>query len=240
MTTRPTISALTHRVCSVEFMARSSGTCAPCMSASQPGAAALQPADDDRRVLDRGAQRAQRGGVVHRLGQRVVDGHRLVADGPGQQQDRHHQCHHDEHDDDADDPADPPAGGAVVAGRGRHVMGKYLCLGHVGPQIVSQKSRTGLRFAFTDGSATGTVDVRWATTWTPPLTAASVLRTWARWMMTRSRATAVNAMISPDTAMVIQAAAGMAGLPSSVGHSSVSPGAWPRSPHSAWPRPSLP
>ena len=59
-------------------------------------------------------------------------------------------------------------------------------------------------------SRSGTVLVFSATTATPPLTAASVWRTCLRWKMTRSRPTAVIAMISAATIRVIQAAAGMA------------------------------
>src|SRR5579859_1478986 len=80
-------------------------------------------------------------------------------------------------------------------------------------QTVSQKSRTGFRLAFTEVSRAGTVLVRSATICTPPVTATSVSRTCLRWMMTRSRATAVIAMISAATIRVIQAAAGMGRFP---------------------------
>src|SRR5262249_30140203 len=79
-------------------------------------AAALQAADDRHRVVDRGAQRAQRRGVVYGLGQRVVDLRCLVADRPGQQQDRHDQRHDDQDDHDADRVAHDPAGGRRPGG----------------------------------------------------------------------------------------------------------------------------
>src|SRR5580704_3660696 len=76
-------------------------------------------------------------------------------------------------------------------------------------QTVSQKSRTGFRFALTDVSRAGTVLVRLATAWTPPVVATSVFRIALRWKMTRSRPTAVIAMISAAMISVAQAAAGM-------------------------------
>src|SRR5271165_2896355 len=76
-------------------------------------------------------------------------------------------------------------------------------------QTVSQKSRTGFRFALTDVSRAGTVLVRLATAWTPPVVATSVFRIALRWKMTRSRPTAVIAMISAAIISVAQAAAGM-------------------------------
>src|ERR1700757_5243703 len=80
------------------------------------------------------------------------------------------------------------------------------------PQTVSQKSRTGFRLAFTEVSRSGTVLVRLATAWTPPVVETSVARIALRWKMTRSRPTAVMAMISAATISVNQAAAGMAAL----------------------------
>src|ERR1700728_962948 len=79
---------------------------------------------------------------------------------------------------------------------------------------VSQKSRTGLRFALTDVSRAGTVDVSWSTACTPPVRVTSVLRIARRWNTILIRPTAVNTMIRPATAMVIQAAAGMVSSPS--------------------------
>src|SRR5262249_37159452 len=81
-TMRPTWLATSQSVWSAEDIATL------CIVVSQPGAAALQAADDGHGVFDRGAQRAQRRGVVHRIGQRVVDLRRLVADRLGQPQDR--------------------------------------------------------------------------------------------------------------------------------------------------------
>src|ERR1700716_3772049 len=84
-----------------------------------------------------------------------------------------------------------------------------LCRG----QTVSQKSRTGFRLALTEVSRSGTVPVRSATAWTPPVVATRVARIARRWKMTRNRPTAVIAMISAETISVNQAAAGMAGSP---------------------------
>src|ERR1700684_902494 len=78
---------------------------------------------------------------------------------------------------------------------------------------VSRKSATGLRFALTEVSRAGTVDVSWSTTCTPPVTAARVRRMACRWNTILIRPTAVKTMIRPATAMVIQAAAGMCGAP---------------------------
>src|SRR6476469_789119 len=96
--TKPAMIADHNRVFSVEVRAR-----VWVMSASQPGPAARQAADDDRDVLDGGAQRGQWRGVLHRLAERVVDLGGLVADRPGQQQDRRDPGA--DHDDDhaADD-----------------------------------------------------------------------------------------------------------------------------------------
>ena len=90
----------------------------------------------------------QRGGVVDRLGQAVVDLAGLLPDGVGQQQDRDHQGDDHEDHDDGDRVADGPAGGGGAVGEDMHAS--------VAPQIDSQKSRTGLRLAFTEGSTTGT------------------------------------------------------------------------------------
>src|SRR6202020_581493 len=79
---------------------------------------------------------------------------------------------------------------------------------------VSQKSRTGLRFALTEVSRAGTVDVSWSTTCTPPVRVRSVRRIAHRCRTILIRPTAVNTMIRPATAMVIQAAAGMVSSPS--------------------------
>src|SRR5271157_4885810 len=76
-------------------------------------------------------------------------------------------------------------------------------------QTVSQKSRTGFRFALTEVSRAGTVLVRLATAWTPAVVATRVFRIALRWKMTRSRPTAVIAMISAAMISVAQAAAGM-------------------------------
>src|SRR5262249_9374014 len=80
------------------------------------------------------------------------------------------------------------------------------------PQTVSQKSRTGFRLALTEVSRSGTVLVSWATACTPPVVATSVLRIARRWKITRSRPSAVMAMISAEMIRVAQAAAGMAVL----------------------------
>src|SRR3984885_299644 len=74
---------------------------------------------------------------------------------------------------------------------------------------VSQKSRTGLRLALTEVSRAGTVDVSWSTACTPPVRVRSVRRIAHRCKTILMRPTAVNTMIRPATAMVIQAAAGM-------------------------------
>src|SRR5579875_2016458 len=79
---------------------------------------------------------------------------------------------------------------------------------------VSQKSRTGLRFALTEVSRAGTVAVSRSAACTPPVTAASVRWIAHRWPAIRIRPTAVNTMIRPATAIVIQAAAGMVASPS--------------------------
>ena len=79
-------------------------------------------------------------------------------------------------------------------------------------KTVSQKSRTGFRFALTEVRRSGTVLVRLATACTPPVVETSVLCTARRWKMTLSRPTAVIAMISAATISVNQATAGMAGL----------------------------
>src|SRR5580700_12090802 len=111
-TTKPTMIAITHRVCSAEDMARA------CIAlTSEPLAAALQAADDRDRIFDRGPQGAERSRVAHRITQGVVDLGCLVADGLGQQQNRHDQCHDREDDDDPDDPAERPAE-VTRAGRG--------------------------------------------------------------------------------------------------------------------------
>src|SRR5262245_45016674 len=82
------------------------------------------------------------------------------------------------------------------------------------PQTVSQKSRTGFRLALTEVSRSGTVLVSCATACTPPVVATSVLRIARRWKITRSRPSAVIAMMSAAMISVAQAAAGMAILPS--------------------------
>src|SRR5262249_55286667 len=201
-TTRPRMLAVSHRLCSVEDIARS------CIVITQPRAAALQAADDGHRVLDRGAQPAQRRGVLHGLGQRVVDLRCLIADGAGQQQDRHDQRDDDQGDHDAYRVAHDPAGGRRPGGEDMWFHdGSYP-----GCQTVSQKSRTGFRLALTEVSRSGTVLVGWATACTPPVVATSVLWIARRWKITRSRPSAVIAMISAAMTIVAQAAAGMAFL----------------------------
>src|SRR5215472_7896750 len=103
-TTKPTIIAITQRVCSADDMAR------VCMAlTSEPLAAPLQAADDRDRVVDGGAQRTERRGVADGIAERTVDLGCLVADGPGQQQNRHDQRDDGQDDDDPDNPAQGPA-----------------------------------------------------------------------------------------------------------------------------------
>src|SRR5262245_15868913 len=98
-------------------------------------------------------------------------------------------------------------------------------------QTDSQKSRTGFRFALTEGRTSGTVRVWCATTHTPTLTVPSVCRMAFRWRMTRSRPTAAARMISAVMARVTQATAGMTTVPLYL--SSVRAGASRRSPRTA-------
>src|ERR1700761_59860 len=191
MTTSPPISPIVQAVC---WLPERATTC-DSMSASQPLAAALEPGDDQGRVLDRGVQVLQRRGVPGRRRQLVVDQRGRLPDRPGQQQDRRDQGHHHQHDDDADPVADPPSG---------HVF-----------DTASQKSRTGFRLALTEATTAGTPLVCSATTVTPPRTCPSVARVARRWKMIRIRPTAVIPTISTATTMVNQATAGM-GVPLSV------------------------
>jgi hypothetical protein len=71
-----------------------------------------------------------------------------------------------------------------------------------------------LRFALTEVSRAGTVDVSWSTTCTPPVRVLSVPRIAYRCPTILIRPTAVNTMIRPATAIVNQAAAGMVCAPS--------------------------
>src|SRR6266487_6920118 len=98
-TTKPTMMTDTHRVCSVGFTLT-----------SQPGAAALQPADDDGGVLDGGAQRAERRGVPDGAFERGVDLGGLVADLLCEHEYPRHEDDHGEQDHAADHVADGPVG----------------------------------------------------------------------------------------------------------------------------------
>src|SRR5580692_9484253 len=139
-----------------------------------------------------------------------------MPDRARQQQDRHAQRHHDKDDHAADREAEDPAEVAGAAARRRQDRRVHRSSSLPNrAQTVSQKSRTGLRLAFTEVSRSGTVLVSCATAWTPPVVATRVARMALRWKMTRSRPTAVMAMISAATISVNQAAAGIAVLPSS-------------------------
>src|SRR5487761_490525 len=203
-TTKPTMMTDTHRVCSVGFIGRSP-------LASQPGPAALQPGDDDGGGLDGGAQRAERRGVADGAFERGVDLRCLVADLLGE----HEDGRHEDDDGEQDDAADRVADGPVCCHR----------------YTVSQKSRTGLRLALTEVSRAGTVDVSWSTAWTPPVRVTSVPRIARKWKTILMRPTAVNTMIRPATAMVIQAALGTGSNPfASRAFSRRSPRSGPRRP----------
>src|SRR5215469_12154341 len=76
-------------------------------------------------------------------------------------------------------------------------------------QTVSQKSLTGFRLALTEVSRSGTELVRSATARTPPVVATRFARIALKWRMTRSKATAVSAMITAEMISVTQAAPGM-------------------------------
>src|SRR5215472_4129011 len=179
-------------------------------SASQPVAAALQSADDDGRVLDGRAQGGEWRRVVYGVLQTGVDLRRFVADRAREQQDRNDEHHHRQHDDAADREAEYPAEVAGGPGDCHEVCTRHdpLLLFRLA-QTVSQKSRTGFRLALTEVSRSGTVLVSCATACTPPVVADRFARLARRWKITRSKATAVIAMMRAAMISVTQAAAGM-------------------------------
>src|SRR5215831_8440392 len=110
--TNPPMTAPHQRSCSVDDIATA-------ISASQPYAAAVESGDDDLGVVDRRVEPGQAGGVGRRLGQPVVDHLGLVADRPGQSQERHDQGDDHQDHDDGDRVPDDPAGRAGVGCRCR-------------------------------------------------------------------------------------------------------------------------
>ena len=99
----------------------------------------------------------------------VVDLRRLLADRPGQHEDRHDERDHHKDDHAADHVPEDPAEGAGLS----RLPAPGVRGSSVSPspdQTVSQKSLTGFRLALTDVSRSGTVLVRSATAVTPPVT----------------------------------------------------------------------
>src|SRR5882757_976141 len=187
MTTMPTTFIQVQRSNSVLL----SATVVSAMSASQPDAGPIEPADDLGRVVDRGLEFGQRVGVLQGLLQRGVDPRRLAPDLVGQQQDRYHQGDHRGHHHAEHDEADHPTG--VV---------RHHCTSH--------QARTGARFALAEAitGPTGAVDTAIAST--PPCRAARILVTARRCRITCNNANATTAMIRVAIAQVTQATKGMA------------------------------
>ena len=93
-------------------------------------------------------QLLERRGVVHRLGQRVVDHLRLLADRVRQQQDRHDQGDDDQHDDDRDAcsrSAQPVVDGARGRQSGSRLSPPFRSAGTSRIAVGHQELHEGLR-----------------------------------------------------------------------------------------------
>src|SRR4029453_5823477 len=156
-----------------------------------------------------GVQPRQACGVLAGLRERRVQLAGLCSDLVREHEDRGDERDHGHHHDQPDDQPQRPA------------VGNH--------HTVSVHARTGARLLFTDATTTGTVLVRSATARTPPSSAPNVVWTCLRCRITRSRPTAVIAMMSAAMITVAQATAGMLTPPSAAA-------AGPPSPRSGWRR----